>query len=447
MSAEAWERATLVDVAEALRKRDVGAVELLEAIIDRIETVEPTVHAFIEVTIDLARRQAKDAQKVLDVAGEAAPPLTGVPVVLKDLFDVRGLTTTAGSRVLAENLAHRDSVAWQRLRRAGAVLVGKVNTHEFAYGGTTEPTRNPWDHERMVGGSSGGSAAALAAYTCFGALGTDTAGSVRIPAGLCGVAGLKPTRGAVSTRGVVPLSGTLDCVGPMARTPADVRVLYDAVRNRRSGRVAPPELAGMRVGVIPAQGAVELGVRQAVAAAAETLTDVGAEVEELAVAPRLADAALIDFTIMAAEAGRYHRFWLETRELDYSPYVRERLLEALGTTAADYLDAVEEGRAMTRAWDRLLEDYDVVLLNGVPFTAPVAYVEQVVVEGMTEDRDWLLCRDLAFANVTGHPALAVPAGLAGSLPVGVQLVGARYTEDLLFSAGQVIFDRLAQPCP
>lgn len=447
MSVEAWERATLVDVAEALRKRDVGAVELLETVIDRVEAVEPSVHAFIEVTTDLARRQAKDAQKVLDLEGGAAPPLTGVPVVLKDLFDVRGLTTTAGSRVLADNVAHRDSVAWQRLQRAGAVLLGKVNTHEFAYGGTTEPTRNPWDHDRMVGGSSGGSAAALAAYTCFGALGTDTAGSVRIPAALCGVTGLKPTRGAVSTRGVVPLSATLDCVGPMARTPADVRVLYDALRSRRAGRTASRELSGLRVGVLPAQGTVEPGVRQAVTAAAAALANQGAAVEEPAGVPRLADGAQVDFTIMAGEAGRYHRHWLETRGPDYSPYVRERLLEAVATTAADYLEAVEAGRTMVRAWDRLLEKYDLLLVNGVPFTAPPAYVDKVVVEGVSEDRDWLMCRDLAFANVTGHPALAVPAGLADSLPVGVQLVGGRYAEDLLLSAGQIIFDRLAQPCP
>lgn len=448
VSAEDWTRSSLVDVAAALRHRKVGAAELLETTLSRIETLEPEVHAFVEVTADLARRQARVAQRVLDQKGLDAPPLTGVPFALKDLFDVRCVVTTAGSRVLRHNVAVRDSAAWRRLREAGAVLVGKVNTHEFAYGGTTEPTRNPWDTSRMVGGSSGGSGAALADYSCFGALGTDTAGSVRIPAALCGVVGLKPTRGTVSTRGVIPLSPTLDSVGPMGRTPEDVRTLFRLLRSRRPRpeSTARPQ-RGWRIGVLSAQGAIEPAVRAAVTAAAEAFADVGAQVDEVENPPNLADAAAVNFTIMAAEAARMHRKWLHTQPDDYSPYVRERLLEALNTSAADYLDALDAARAITHAWDDLVERFDAILLNGVPFTAPPAYVDQVVIGGVSQDRDALLCRDLAFANVTGHPALAVPAGSAAGLPVGVQLVGAAHTEERLLSLGQVVFDRLAHPCP
>jgi aspartyl-tRNA(Asn)/glutamyl-tRNA(Gln) amidotransferase subunit A len=449
VSAE-WHRWSLADLIDRLRTRQVGAVELTEAVLARIADVEPQVHAFIDVTAELALEQACTAQAVLDRDPGRAPVLTGVPIALKDLFDVRGLVTTAGSQALRDNVAGQDSVAWQRLRSAGAVLIGKANTHEFAYGGTTEPTRNPWAVDRMVGGSSGGSAAALASGTCFGALGTDTAGSVRIPAALCGVVGLKPTQGDVSTRGVFPLSRTLDCVGPLARTPHDAMLLHSVLRTRPGeAPVAgtPGPARGMRVGVVPPQEAVEEPVRQAQQAAARALQDAGAAVHTIDTAPRLADAARVNFTIMAAEAGWVHQRLLSSHGEDYSPYVRQRLQEALRTTAADYLQALELRRAITRDWNRLVGSFDVVLLNGVPCTAPRAYVEHVVLDGVAEDRDWVLCRDTAFANVTGHPALAVPAGGGDDLPVGVQLTGRRHGEALLFAAGQAIFDRLALPIP
>ncbi|MDN5794130.1 MAG: amidase [Intrasporangium sp.] len=422
----------------------------MEAVLARIEEVEPRVQAFVNVTAEAALEQARSAQATLDHDREQAPVLTGVPIAVKDLFDVRGLVTTAGSRALADNVAHRDSIAWRRLREAGAVLVGKANTHEFAYGGTTEPTRNPWDLDRMVGGSSGGSAAALASGTCFGALGTDTAGSVRIPAALCGVVGLKPTKGDVSTRGVFPLSRTLDCVGPLARTPQDAALLHSVLRSTSSTSIGMGPLRtvrDLRVCVIPPQEALEEPVRQAHRAASQALEDAGAVVESLEGAPRLADATRVNFTIMAAEAGQVHRSMLASRGADYSPYVRERLQDALRTTASDYLEALQSRRAIIRDWNRLFTSFDVALLNGIPCTAPRAYVEQVMLDDVAENRDWVLCRDTAFANVTGHPALAVPAGVADGLPVGVQLTGRRHSEALLFAAGQAIFDRLASPIP
>ncbi|WP_347350178.1 amidase [Intrasporangium sp.] len=449
MSAE-WHRWSLVELAGRLRAREVGAVEVVEAVLARIEQVEPQVRAFVTVTAESAREQARSAQATLDRDREEAPVLTGVPVAVKDLFDVQGMVTAAGSRALADNVARRDSVAWRRLRDAGAVLVGKANTHEFAYGGTTEPTRNPWNLDRMVGGSSGGSAAALASGTCFGALGTDTAGSVRIPAGLCGVVGLKPTKGEISTRGVFPLSQTLDCVGPLARTPEDARLLHAVLRSGsdRLPLPGPPgSVRGLRVGVVLPQDVVEGPVRQAQSDASRALEDAGAVVEIVEGGPSLADAARVNFTIMAAEAGQVHRSLLAERGDDYSPYVRQRLEDALRTTACDYLDALESRRAVVREWNRLLGSFQVVLLNGIPCTAPRAYVEQVVLGGVAQDRDWVLCRDTAFANVTGNPALAVPAGLADGLPVGVQLVGPRHGEALLFAAGQAVFDRLGAPIP
>lgn len=451
MSAD-WHRWSLHEVAQRLRSRRLGAVELVEAVLARIAERDEDVRAFLTVTPELARRQAVAAQRVLDTDGASAPPLTGVPVVLKDLIDVRGYPTTAGSKVLADNIARTDAVAWRRLARAGATLVGKVNTHEFAYGGATEPTRNPWDTSRMVGGSSGGSAAALAAGMCFGALGTDTAGSVRIPAAFCGVVGLKPTRGSVSTRGVIPLSGTLDCVGPLARTPADAALLFATLTGRRrkplpSGH-ADGSLRGLRVCVVDNEEPVAADVLAAHDDAAGALAEAGATLTKIGSTELDMLAALrVNFTIMAAESAQVHRGWLETSAEKYSPYVRERLLQSARTTAVDYLDALQEARAIRARWDAALRDCDVLLLTGMPCVAPTAWVEQIDIDGASFDRDWLMCRDAAFANVTGHPALAVPAGTTGGLPVGIQLVGRRHEEAVLFPAGQAIFERLAAPIP
>jgi aspartyl-tRNA(Asn)/glutamyl-tRNA(Gln) amidotransferase subunit A len=448
-----WHRWSLVEAARHLRNREVGAVELADAVLARIDDHDSEVRAFLDVTAELARSQAMEAQRVLDRDGPGSPPLTGIPLALKDLIDVRGRRTTAASRVLADNVARADAVAWRRLAEAGATLVGKVNTHEFAYGGATEPTRNPWDVRRMVGGSSGGSAAALAAGMCFGALGTDTAGSIRIPAAFCGVVGLKPTRGSVSTRGVIPLSRTLDCVGPLARTPADAAVLFAALvspdRARKLGdRPGDGSLRGLRVGVVSTALPVSPEVRAAHRAAGDALADAGAVLGESDGGGPDATAGLrANFTIMAAESAHVHREWLETSADRYSPYVRERLLLSARTTAVDYLEALRRARAVRARWDSALAAHDVLLLTGMPCVAPPASAEGIELDGELFDRDWLMCRDTAFANVTGHPALAVPAGCPDGLPVGVQLVARRHDEAALLRAGQVIFDRLAVPIP
>ncbi len=233
--------ATVVGLASAYRRSryPLRPLDVVEAYLAAIDQREPDVRAFTTVTADRARAAARAAARRLADGDQS--PLLGVPLAVKDLIDVRGVPTTAGSRVLDGNVAPRDAPAWARLRRAGAVLLGKANTHEFAYGGTTDPTRNPWALDRIVGGSSGGPGAAVAAGLCAAALGTDTAGSVRIPASLCGVYGFKPTNGAISTAGVIPLAPTLDVVGPLARTVEDIELLFGALaRASMPTRPAPP---------------------------------------------------------------------------------------------------------------------------------------------------------------------------------------------------------------
>lgn len=423
---------TLCDARHALDTGLLSAVELLDRMVELVATHEPRVKALTTPTLELAREQAARADARL-AAGERSPVL-GIPVVVKDLIDVAAVPTTAGSRVLAGNVPTASASVWRRLEEAGAVLVGKANTHEFAYGGTTAPTRNPADTTRMVGGSSGGSAAALAAGFALGALGTDTAGSVRIPANLCGVAALKPTRGLVRGDGVVPLSGTLDVVGPMARSVADLDPLLRVIANLTD--VPPPAPQARTVGVVQLPGPQAASVTRAVESARTALASLGTDVIDVEV-PGLAASLSDNFTIMGYEAYRIHEQWADKHEL-YTPYVRERLTAAADIGEAEYLAALTAAARLRDELDRVLETVDVLLLPGVPFPAPPAYEEQVLVEGQWEDRDTGLCRNMGFANLTGHPALAVPADLEDGLPVGVQLVGSHGADLTLIAVGRTL---------
>jgi aspartyl-tRNA(Asn)/glutamyl-tRNA(Gln) amidotransferase subunit A len=431
----------LLATAADLEAGRTSAVELVEECLRRAAELEPEIHALVTSTADLARAQAVRADRRRK-AGESGRVL-GMPVVVKDLIDVAGVPTTAGSRVLAGNVPQTHAPVWALLEAAGAVLVGKANTHEFAYGGTTEPTRNPSDLSRIVGGSSGGPAAALAAGYCMGAVGTDTAGSVRIPANLCGVAALKPTRGLVESTGVVPLSQTLDAVGPMARNVADLDPLLQ-VMGRLDGRpVEPPPL--LRVGVLPPSGSIDPSVAQAVDAAIVAFGELGASVRP-AVLEGFETSVFDNFAVMGREAHLIHQAWADKRDL-YTPYVRDRLTEAARVTREQYEVAVAAGVRLGEAIDCLLEDVDVLLVPGVPFPASPAYDEQVLIDGTWEDRDTGLCRNTAFANLTGHPTLAVPAGLDGILPVGVQLVGRRGSDLELIAHGSRLQELLPPGLP
>lgn len=432
---------TLVGARRALESGAVTAVQLLDELLQVMAEREPSVRALVTATLDLAREQAAKADARL-LAGERTP-LLGIPVVVKDLIDVAGVPTTAGSAVLAGNVPATSSSAWIRLESAGAVLVGKANTHEFAYGGTTAPTRNPSDTRRIVGGSSGGPAAALAAGFCLGALGTDTAGSIRIPANLCGVAGLKPTRGLVPADGVVPLSPTLDVVGPMARSVADLdpllRVLADLPDEPLRPRV--PNV----VGVLSRSGREDASVAAAVTDTAVALAGLGARIVEVELAG-FTESVADDFTVIGFEANEFHRQWSDRRDL-YTPYVRDRLADAAQVTRGQYDAALAAAGRLATQLDRVLDEVEVLLLPGVPFPAPPAYDERVLVAGQWEGRDTGLCRNMAFANLTGHPALAVPAGLDEILPVGVQLVGPRGSDLQLIALGALLEPLLPPALP
>lgn len=441
---------SLAEAARRLRNREATAVELVDACLARVEQWEPHVHALVTVLGEQAISRAEQADREL-AGGRPRGPLHGVPVVVKDLIDVSGVPTEAGSQILAGSIAESDAAVITRLKDAGAIILAKANTHEFAYGALTPPTRNPWDLDRMPGGSSGGSAAAVAAGEAFGALGTDTAGSVREPAALCGTVGLKPTYGRVSCQGVVPLAWTLDTVGPMTRTVEDCALLFSVLSPTGARRAGPPVEAGdpgsFPSGLAPLRVAVASELMQPLEpAVADTLDDLlealsaaGAAVEPVSIGdPDELTATL--FVILLAESASYHRPWLESCPEQYGADVLAYMEMAADLTAVDYVDAQRLRVVQRSRIDAVLARADVLLAPSQQVVAPRVDTDAVVFPtGETAPRDLTLIRPLAPFSLTGHPALTVPLRLGGQgLPIGVQLVGAPFGDERLLDYGSAM---------
>ena len=372
---------------------------------------------------------------IVDDPGTGGPgPLSGVPVAVKDLIGVRGLRTTAGSAILKDHVSRADAAAVRALKRAGAVIVGKTNTHEFAYGTTNDnphygATRNPWNPALSTGGSSGGSAAAVAAGLVPLALGTDTAGSIRIPAALCGAVGLKPTTGLVSTQGVIPLSPTLDCVGPIAQTVELARRALEAMTGRA---LEWGGIGGLRIGVPEhwvfdrVHPDVEAAVRQALG----VMERLGCVLETVTI-PELAECERIGIAIVRPEAGAWHRKWFPSRAAEYGADVRGKLAAGQALPAKDYLVAQEDRERVRKALRRVLKRVDLLAGPTVPVpafpnsAAPIADTYRLTYP-------W---------NITFLPAVTVPCGFTSAgLPVGLQLAGAPRSEARLLAAAAAYED-------
>jgi len=436
---------TLADAATAIRAGDLSPVELTDALLDRIERLEPRLNAFITLTAESARAEARAAQ---DGAGPDGP-LRGVPIALKDLFDTAGVRTTGGAKIHRDRVPLRDATVVERLRAAGAVCLGKLNMHEFAYGVSNDnphygPARNPWDTERIPGGSSGGSGVAVAAGLCLGALGSDTGGSIRIPASLCGIAGLKPTYGRVSRAGALPLSWSMDHVGPMARTVRDCALLLAAIAGHdprdpaSAAEPVPDYLAdletgarGLRVG-LPRRyfyDQVHDEVLAAVEAAADLLRSEGAEVRDVDI-EGIEHAGAAGATILVAEASAYHQKTFRERPEDYGDDVRLRLLMGELYPATAYINAQRLRGTLRDAFLATLADVDILLAPSTPITAPP-------IAAFTTDIRANLTRFTTPINLVGFPSLALPCGFdAQGLPIGMQLIGRPFDEALVLRAGR-----------
>jgi aspartyl-tRNA(Asn)/glutamyl-tRNA(Gln) amidotransferase subunit A len=440
---------TLAGAAEKIKAKELSPVELTASVLARIDAVEDKITAFATLTPDLATKAAARAEAEI-AAGNYRGPLHGIPVGIKDLYETAGVATTSSSKVRADYIPAQDSAVVEKLFAAGSVMVGKTHTHEFAFGAVTPTTRNPWDLDRMPGGSSGGSGAAVAAAECFLGMGSDTGGSIRIPASVCGTVGLKPTYGRVSRRGVASLSWSLDHVGPLTRTVADAALVMNAIAgydrsDPASVDVPVPDftarldVAGLRIGV-PTNyytERVDPQVAAAVSAAIAVLVEQGARTREIEI-PLPQYVLPTEWAIMLPEASAYHQEMLRDKADLYTEDVRLFLEVGELVLATDYIKALRARTLIQQRWRDMFADIDVLIAPTL--TTPALPVDDPQVtwpDGSTESATDSYVRFSAPANVTGLPALSVPCGFNDAgLPIGMQIIGKPFAEPVLLAAGQ-----------
>jgi aspartyl-tRNA(Asn)/glutamyl-tRNA(Gln) amidotransferase subunit A len=438
---------TISEAAKQIARKALSPVELTQAGLERIERLNPRLNAFITVLGEQAIAAAKAAEQEI-VSGHHRGPLHGIPIALKDLCATQGVRTTAGSKILHDYIPKDDATVAIRLAEAGTILLGKLHMNEFAYGPDGDNmhygrVRNPWNLERITGGSSSGSGAAVAASLCLGALGTDTGGSIRIPAALCGVAGIKPTYGRVSRYGITPLSWSLDHAGPMAKTVEDTAMLLQAmagydIKDPGSARRPVPDYAaalsgdvrGLRVG-IPREyfyDALDPEVESAIRQAIEVIKGLGASIHEVSW-PSLRYATLAALVIVLAEASAFHDSWIRTRPQDYHPDIALRLKWGLLLPASAYLKAQRLRALLCREVAQLWRQVEVLVTPATMMAAPHPGEIQIRIGSRQMSTREAILRLMRPFNLTGLPAISVPCGFTSTeLPIGLQIAGRPFDE-------------------
>jgi aspartyl-tRNA(Asn)/glutamyl-tRNA(Gln) amidotransferase subunit A len=440
-------RLTLSEASDLVRARKTSSVELTNACLARIAQLNPRLNAFITVTADRAIADARTADAEI-ANGRWRGPLHGIPVALKDLFDTAGVRTTAASAIFADRVPSEDAEVVRRLKAAGAVIVGKLNMHEFAYGDTSAqshfgPVRNPWNLDRVAGGSSGGSAAAVAAGLCYGALGSDTGGSIREPSAYCGIVGLKPTYGLVSTRGAIPLSWSLDHVGPMCRRVTDAALMlqpiagYDPVDINSVN--APPtnyvkgmqqKISSLRIGIPRAvfYDSLDSEIEQAVNEALRVLRGLTASTRDIELPPYKT------LPVVAAEAYTFHApYFTKTPQL-YQPMTQRRLEGGANVTATAYIEGRRELARLRRVVNDVFSTTDVLVTPTTPVLPPT--VEAAVADPGTPPPGGvaLSLRNTQPFDIFGLPSISIPCGFTrAGLPIGLEISGPRLGESVVLA--------------
>ncbi len=437
----------IIEASKHLRRREISPVELTQDCLQQIEKLNPTLNAFIIVTAESALAEARAAEQEI-ASGNWRGPLHGIPIALKDNIDIAGVRTTAGSNLFQNRIPAEDAEVVRLLKAAGAVFLGKTNMHEFAYGGSSVisafgPVRNPWNPEKITGGSSGGSAAAVASGMCLAAIGTDTAGSVREPASLCGVVGLKPTYGRVSSRGVIPLSTSLDHVGPIMQCVEDAAIILQAIagydsRDPNSANVPTENLkmpllsdiSSLRIGVARDLfwKALHLEIERATTAALNTLSKLCRSTEEISL------TCDTDRTLQIAEAWRYHQDFVAKSPELYQPETLRRIRTGERVNDSVYQEKLAEQQEIRRSIGSVFEKIDLLVTPTVPTPAGN-------IQGLLDHPETLrpleieLLRNTRPFNVWGLPAISLPCGFTqDGMPIGVQISAAPWREDLVLAA-------------
>ena len=435
------------DLSKLVQNKEISPVEIIEAHLTRIDATEPVLNSFITLLADEARGAALQAEKDIQ-AGRYKGPLHGIPVALKDLYNTGGVRTTSGSRIFDNFIPTEDCTVAAKFQQAGAILVGKLNMHPFAYGPTGENLdyghmHNPWNPEMVTGGSSGGSGSAAAAGQCTITTGSDTGGSIRIPAALCGIVGLKPTYGLVSRHGLTALSWSLDHPGPMTRTVEDAAITMNVIaghdpKDVASAKVDIPDytsalsgdIKGLRIGIVKEYFETPLDpqVRKAVMDAIGLLESMGAEVKEVSY-PMFNQSQAISSTVLMSEATAYHRDLLEKDGHQIYEPVRQRLEAGLFISAAEYLRAQQARTIFDNQGRRLLDDVDLLAGPTEPVTAPRIMASKVMAGEQEVGVVGALTQYTRPYNINGFPAISVPCGFSDeNMPIGLQLAGKPFDE-------------------
>jgi aspartyl-tRNA(Asn)/glutamyl-tRNA(Gln) amidotransferase subunit A len=434
-------------LAPLLQKKEISPVELFNEAIERIHQLQPKLNSFITITEQEGRKAATEAESEIR-KGQYRGPLHGIPISIKDLFATRGVRTTAGSKILAQWIPDYDATAVARLRQAGMVLVGKNHMHEFAYGVTSDnphygPARNPWDPTRVPGGSSGGSAAAVATSQCSASLGSDTGGSIRIPSAVCGTVGLKPTYGRVSRYGAIPLAWSLDHAGPITKTVEDAAIMLAAIagadpkdRSASSRSISDyrKQMQGsirrLRLGV-PRQyffEHVDPEIQKFVNSALRQLESMGATRVEVDL-PDLENCSAMEAHITLAEATSYHEQYLKKQADDYGPGVRTNLEAGRYLLATDYVKSQRARTLLQRNFNEAFKRADVIVSPTLPALPPLVGEVWVQSGGLREHVIDAFLRFNIPYDLTGFPAISIPCGLGSTgLPIGLQIAGKAFDE-------------------
>lgn len=458
---------TLLSISEVSKQIEAGElspVDLVELQLNKIEQLDRTLNAFITLVPEIAKKAAKKAETEIR-AGKYRGPLHGIPIGIKDIIDTKGIVTTIGSSIFKENIPNQDATVVKRLIKAGAVLIGKTNTHEFALGVTTNnvhygPTRNPWDLERVPGGSSGGSAAATAANLCFAALGSDSGGSVRIPSAFCGIVGLKPTYGRVSLHGVFPLATSLDHVGPLTRTVEDAaillqeiagfdeddpRSLQSPVPNYRDG-LADATVEGLKLAISDDidQIPIDSDIMTAFRAIISKIERLGGEISEIKLTSAKTSEE-VSSIILLAEAATQHMELLAKQSNQYGVNVIDRFRAGQKIKIDAYIKASRNREVIIREFELLFQKYDFYLTPTVQILPPKIGQEIVMVDS-TEVNVVLGCTQFTrLGNLTGMPVIALPCGFStNSLPLSIQFMAPKLGESELLKLGYALEQRIPE---
>lgn len=451
---------TLAEAAKKIETKKLSPVELTKACLERVEKYDDTLKTFISVYADEAIEIAKANERLIS-SGNYLGPLHGIPMALKDNVAVANKVTTAGSMILKNEVSKEDATVTKNLRSSGAIILGKLNMHEFAWGGTSEnphygTVRNPWDTERFAAGSSGGSGASVSAGMCLASIGTDTGGSIRLPSAINGLAGIRPTYGRVSNAGIIPLAWSMDTAGPMARTAEDCAIVFQHLaghdsKDPNSARVLVDDyisnlrkpLKGIKIGVVPGYffHHLQQPVHDAVKEALEVYQQLGAEIVEVDI-KNIHGNISAQLTIESVEPSAYHQKWLREHPESYGEDVRILLEMGEMLLATHYVQAQRYRALLRNEFMEAFDKVDVFICPTLPFTATKVGTMKVVIEnGVEEDMLAAIMQFTGVPSLTGLPSLNVPCGFDDDgMPIGMQIIGKPFDEALLFNMGTVYQD-------